>query len=241
MLSREDGFTLAEVLVVMTMLVVVLFALHALFDATVRIMGVGEEELEAVQSARTGLEKMQREIRAAYPYDAAAGEDHLLWNTGDPTMGAVPAPDRISFGNDLDGDGRVGCPPAPSSACEVISYRLYRPAGSPSYALGRAKSRGGNLQPVVGNVSDADRNESKLLHHAQIVEPIPLLDNLAVPDAVDGDAFDLYLPASGRAKLHYLSSVGPTYRPAGDYLVPLGYLVLDAYLHVGEGGLVHGG
>ena len=156
MLSREDGFTLAEVLVVMTMLVVVLFALHALFDATVRIMGVGEDELEAVQSARTGLEKMQREIRAAYPYDAAAGEDHLLWNTGDPTTGAVPAPDRISFGNDLDGDGRVGCPPAPSSACEVISYRLYRPAGSPSYALGRAKSRGGNLQPVVGNVSDAD-------------------------------------------------------------------------------------
>jgi hypothetical protein len=38
----------------------------------------------------------------------------------------------------------------------VISYRLYRPAGSSSYALGRAKSRGGNLQPVVGNVSDVD-------------------------------------------------------------------------------------
>lgn len=164
-MSKEDGFTLAEVLVVMTMLVVVLFALHALFDAAVRIMGVGEDELEAAQSARTGLEKMQREIRAAYPYDAAAGEDHLLWNTGDPTTGAIPAPARISFGNDLDGDGRVGCPPppAPSSACEVISYRLYRPAGSPSYALGRAKSRAGNLQPVVGNVSDVDALEFEYL------------------------------------------------------------------------------
>ena len=155
---REAGFTLAEVLVTMTMMVVVLFALHAVFAATVRIMGVGEDELEAAQSARTGLEKMQREIRAAYPYDAAAGENHLLWNAGDPTAGAIPAPDHITFGNDLDGDGRVGCPPppAPSSACEIISYRLYRPAGSSSYALGRARSRGGNLQPVVGNVSDVD-------------------------------------------------------------------------------------
>ena len=156
--GREEGFTLAEVLVAMTILVVVLFALHAVFEATVRIMVVGEDELEAAQSARTGLEKMQREIRAAYPYDAAAGEDHLLWNAGDPATGAIPAPDRITFGNDLNGDGRVGCPPPPatSSACEIISYRLYRPAGSTSYALGRAKSRGGNLQPVVGNVSDAD-------------------------------------------------------------------------------------
>jgi type II secretory pathway component PulJ len=156
--GKEEGFTLAEVLVAMTMMVVVLFALHAVFDATVRIMGVGEDELEAAQSARMGLEKMQREIRAAYPYDAAAGKDHLLWNAGDPTTAAIPAPDRITFGNDLDGDGRIGCspPPAPSSACEIISYRLYRPAGSTSYALGRAKSRGGNLQPVVGNVSNVD-------------------------------------------------------------------------------------
>ena len=155
---REDGFTLAEVLVAMTMMVVVLFALHAVFAATVRIMGVGEDELEAAQSARMGLEKMEREIRAAYPYDSPSGRDHLLWNTGDPTTGAIPAPGRITFGNDLNGDGRVGCPPppAPSSACEIISYRLYRPAGSPSFALGRAKSRGGNLQPVVGNVSDVD-------------------------------------------------------------------------------------
>lgn len=156
---REDhGFTLAEVLVVMTMMVVVLFALHAVFEATVRIMGVAEDELEAVESARLGLEKMQREVRAAYPYDASADRHHLLWIAGDPATGAIPPSDRITFGNDLDGDGRVGCPPppAPSSACEVISYRVYRPAGSPAFALGRAKSRGGILQPVVGHVSDVD-------------------------------------------------------------------------------------
>ena len=154
----ERGFTLAEVMVAMTMMVVVLFALHAVFDATVRIFDLGGDELEAVESARLGLEKMQREIRAAYPYDAAAGHDHLLWTPGAPTTGAIPPQDRITFGNDLNGNGEVDCPPPParSSACEVIAYGVYRPSGGSTYALGRARSRAGSLQPVVGHVADVD-------------------------------------------------------------------------------------
>ena len=140
----------------MTMMVVVLFALHAVFDATVRIFDLGGARLEAVESARLGLEKMQREIRAAYPYDAASGYDHLLWTAGAPTTGAIPPPDRITFGNDLNGNGKVDCPPARSSACEVITYGVYRPSGGSTYALGRARSRGGSLQPVVGHVADVD-------------------------------------------------------------------------------------
>jgi type II secretory pathway component PulJ len=157
-LREERGFTLGEVMVAMTMMIVVLFALHAVFDATMRIFDLGSDRLEAVESARIGLEKMQREIRAAYPYDAAAGEDHLLWIPGNSATGAIPRPDRIAFGNDLDGNGKVDCPPAPApaSACEVITYGVYRPAGSSSYALGRARSRSGSLQAVVGNVADVD-------------------------------------------------------------------------------------
>ncbi len=151
---EERGFTLAEVMIAMTMTVVVLFALHAIFDATLRIFDLGGDRLEAVESARIGLEKMQREIRAAYPYDAAAGQDHLLWTAGTPAAGSIPPPDRITFGNDLNGNGRVDCPPPParSSECEVITYALYRPSGGPTYALGRARSRSGTLQPVVGHV-----------------------------------------------------------------------------------------
>ncbi|HSK99337.1 MAG TPA: prepilin-type N-terminal cleavage/methylation domain-containing protein [Rubrobacteraceae bacterium] len=157
-LREERGFTLAEVMVAMTMMVVVLFALHAVFDATVRIFDLGGDRLEAVESARLGLEKMQREIRAAYPYDAASGYDHLLWTAGATTTGAIPPPDRITFGNDLNGSGKVDCPPspAPASACEVITYGVYRPSGGSTYALGRARSRGGSLQAVVGNVADVD-------------------------------------------------------------------------------------
>jgi hypothetical protein len=53
----------------MTMMVVVLFALYALFDTSVRIFAHGGDELEALENARLGLERMEREIRAAYPHD----------------------------------------------------------------------------------------------------------------------------------------------------------------------------
>ena len=65
----EGGFTLAEVLVTVTMMVTVLFALYAIFDTSVRIFGYGNDELEALESARLGLSRMEREIRAAYPHD----------------------------------------------------------------------------------------------------------------------------------------------------------------------------
>lgn len=155
-LEGERGFTLAEVLVTMTTMVIVLFALHSLFEATLRVFDLGSERLEAVESARLGLEKMQREVRAAYPYDPASGQDHLLWVPGDPATGAIPRQDRIGFGNDIDGNGKVDCPTAPASACELTTYGVYRPSGSSSYALGRARSRSGSLQAVVGNVADVD-------------------------------------------------------------------------------------
>jgi type II secretory pathway pseudopilin PulG len=155
---EEDGFTLPEVLVTMTMMIVVLFALYSIFDMSVRVFSFGNDKTEAAQNARLGLEKMEREIRSAYPYDKASGRDHLLWNPGYPETGAIPPPDRIAFGNDLNGDRKIECPPppAPSSACETITYDVYRPAGGATGALGRAKSSGGIRQPVVGHVEDVD-------------------------------------------------------------------------------------
>jgi prepilin-type N-terminal cleavage/methylation domain-containing protein len=157
-LRHEGGFTLPEVLVAMTLMVVVLFALYAIFDMSIRVFGFGNNKVEAVENARLGLEKMEREIRAAYPYDKPAGQDHLLWSSGYPAAGAIPPPDRISFGNDLDGNRKVECPPppAPSSTCESITYDVYRPGGSATDALGRAKSSGGVRQPVAGYVEDID-------------------------------------------------------------------------------------
>ena len=157
-LKNEGGFTLPEVLVATTMMVVVLFALYSIFDMSIRVFSFGNDKVEAVENARLGLERMEREIRAAYPYDKANGQDHLFWSPGYPATGEIPPSDRISFGNDLDGNRKIECPPppAPSSACETITYDVYRPGGSATNALGRAKSSGNVRQSVAGYVEDVD-------------------------------------------------------------------------------------
>jgi hypothetical protein len=84
------------------------------------------------------------------------------------------------------------------------------------------------------------RDESKLLQQAQNVVAFPLLDYLAVFEAVDGDAFDLYLLASRGAELLYLSLVSAAPRLASDYLVTIGQDVLNGEGEVGESGEVRG-
>jgi hypothetical protein len=108
-----------------------------------------------VENARVGLERMEREIRAAYPYDKAGGQNHLFWSPGYPAVAEIPPSDRISFGNDLDGNRKIECPPQPSS-CETITYDVYRPSGSATGVLGRVRSSGGIRQPVAGYVEDVD-------------------------------------------------------------------------------------
>ena len=65
--NREAGFTLVEVLVAATMMFAVLFALYAVFDVSVRAFGYGGDRVEAVGNARLAMDRMEREIRAAYP------------------------------------------------------------------------------------------------------------------------------------------------------------------------------
>jgi hypothetical protein len=52
---------------------------------------------------------------------------------------------------------------------------------------------------------------------------------------VDGDAFELYLLACGRAKLLRLSLVGTSYGVAAYRLVTLGYHIFNGDVDVGEG------
>jgi type II secretory pathway component PulJ len=79
--KEETGFTLVEVLVSATMMFGVLFALYAIFDVSVRAFGYGGDRLEAVGNARLALGRMEREIRAAYPYDLTSDPpgDTYFW------------------------------------------------------------------------------------------------------------------------------------------------------------------
>ena len=137
LLREEKGFTLSEVLVSMIVMTAALFALYSVFDMGLRVFSVGNDKVEAVENARLGLEKMQREIRAAYPYDKRDTDttNDYLFPAGGFTSNS------ITFGNDLNGDYRV------DSSTEQITYSLS--GGSPATLLR-------NGQPVVEFVQDVD-------------------------------------------------------------------------------------
>lgn len=137
-LREEAGFTLAELMVTMMIMITVLFALYSIFDMSIRVFSFGNDKVEATQSARLGLEKMEREIRSAFPYDKANSNLTLF-----PGYSANPS-DQITFGNDLNSDFKVTAPD------EEITYRL---SGSAPYSLLRAKpSTDTTPDAVVENV-----------------------------------------------------------------------------------------
>lgn len=125
LLREESGFTLPEMLVTMIIMVTVLFALYSIFDMGIRVFSFGNDKVEASENSRLGLEKMEREIRAAYPYNKASGNTTLL-----PSFSS----NSITFGNDLDGNRTV------DAASEQVTYSLS--GGSPPALLR-------NRQPVV--------------------------------------------------------------------------------------------
>lgn len=132
-LREQAGFTLPEMMITITVMIVVLFALYNIFDASVRIFSFGNDKVEAVENARIGLEKIERELRAAYPpcKGCSPSQTQLL---------STMTVDRIVFRNDLNSNNRGDDPG------ETIGYQLGG-TGS-SRVLGRSVDSGA-LQEVV--------------------------------------------------------------------------------------------
>jgi Tfp pilus assembly protein PilW len=136
-LEEERGFSLAEMMTTIVIMIVVFFALHSIFDMSVRLFAFGNNKAEAVESARVGLEKMEREIRAAYPVDSNdPANSHLFFSANGLTSNpppALPTETQITFGNDLGSGGAgnrvIECPDAAS--CEYITYKLSAPSNAP--------------------------------------------------------------------------------------------------------------
>src|SRR5215218_3920255 len=84
-LKDERGFTLTEVLVTIMIMIVVMSALSSMFHMSLRVFSYGNNKVEAVESARVGLEKMEREIRQAYTYNSASSPTYLFFDTASPT------------------------------------------------------------------------------------------------------------------------------------------------------------
>ena len=126
-MKEERGFSLPEMLVTIVIMMVVFFALYSIFDMSVRIFMFGSNKVEAVESARLGLERMEREIRAAYPVDANAQNSYLFFSANGSATNppqAMPSQTQITFGNELGaegaGNGTIEC----GAPCEYITYKL---------------------------------------------------------------------------------------------------------------------
>ena len=134
-LKEERGFSLPEMLVTIVIMMIVFFALYSVFDMSVRAFSYGNNKVEAVESARLGLDKMEREIRAAYP---VGSDRHLFFDdnalpASSPPQG-MPTFDQITFGNELgdegQGNGTIEC----GTPCEYITYKLTDDVGGSSAA-----------------------------------------------------------------------------------------------------------
>src|SRR5215216_1333096 len=82
-------------------------------------------------------------------------------------------------------------------------------------------------------------NGAYLLHQAQGVPVLPLLDDLALFDTMDSDPSDHHLIASG-GYAHQLALVGALCAPSANDFVRFGYIVLKCYAQLGDGGTYHG-
>ena len=164
---EEAGFTLVEVLVSAAMMFAVLFALYAIFDVSVRAFGYGGDRVEAVGNARLALGRMEREIRAAYPYDPTSTPPRkfLFLDPLNPTKPAVPTSTRIVFGNETGGDRKIG-------ATEVIGYYLS------GHDLKRSK--GGSVQTLIDSVA-TDGLRFTLCRTADDCPPaVPITDEVEI-------------------------------------------------------------
>jgi prepilin-type N-terminal cleavage/methylation domain-containing protein len=121
----EDGFTLVEMLVTMMIMLVVLFALYSIFDMSLRVFSFGNNKVEAVEQARTGLERMEREIRMAYPVNKSSDQNQIfITSTTDTTVTPTLNTSSMVFGNDTDKPLTI--PYVVDAPNEVIRYGLFK-------------------------------------------------------------------------------------------------------------------
>jgi hypothetical protein len=136
-------------------MIVVLMALYSMFDMSVRVFSFGNNKVEADAKARLGMEKMEREIRAAYPVDRMNGQDHVFFASGslDPTTSAptLPGQQSITFGNDVS---LGGVPPNRKiDPEEAITYELRNDCSDPGeWTVCRREGSSGTFEPLVESV-----------------------------------------------------------------------------------------
>jgi prepilin-type N-terminal cleavage/methylation domain-containing protein len=71
--EREDGFTLIELIVTTLLVGIVTLVLFATSDSMAKISATTQSRSQSLGDARTALERIERDLRAANPVDAISG------------------------------------------------------------------------------------------------------------------------------------------------------------------------
>lgn len=153
----ESGFTLVEMMVTIMIMIAVFFALYSIFDMSIKVFSFGNDKVEATENARLGLERIEREVRAAYPVDRVNGQDHVFFIAGSPATPTRPQTNSVTFGNDLPQGSTA--PDRKITSPEEITYELRHRDGSacPTSTIGtqgicvlvRRIGSTGPFEPVV--------------------------------------------------------------------------------------------
>ena len=134
--NKENGFTLVELLIAMTIGLIILAALSSTFLMQRKIYDVQEQIVEMVQTARAAMDMTTREIRMAGYNPADVSFDAIPYNA-DSSIIDVYA--------DLNGNGSID---TTSGSYEHITY-LY---DSTNNQIDRNTNTGGGNQPFAENV-----------------------------------------------------------------------------------------
>lgn len=108
-----QGFTLAELLVSVTLLASVMAAVYTAFSGTARVARLGEENLVTQQRARIALDAMERDLHGILPYtwhlfegDGSSFELYTLASSMQPELGAFSRMLWVSYRLRGAGQGR---------------------------------------------------------------------------------------------------------------------------------------
>jgi prepilin-type N-terminal cleavage/methylation domain-containing protein len=153
--ANDRGFTLVELLIAMTVGMIVLGAVYALFIAQSKHLANQELLTEMHQNARIAMEMMVQEISmAGYNQTTAPTITAVNRCTGTTTASNTPcagitnaAADTIGFVADINGNGDTTAGTANPN--ENIVYDRYYSTTSPAgvYSLGRSSNN--SKQPVI--------------------------------------------------------------------------------------------
>ena len=142
--NKENGFTLVELLIAMTIGLIILAALSSTFLMQRKIYDVQEQIVEMVQTARAAMDMTTREIRMAGYDPKRVNSDS---DTSNDFSGITYNADSsiIDIYSDSNGNGSID---NPTGSYEHITY-LYDSANK---LIRRNTNTGGGNQPFAENI-----------------------------------------------------------------------------------------